>query len=783
VLGRVPEVVLQQGRCGVRRILIVMTACALLAPGAALAESGGWEIFVDASAINRIDCVGDSIWCSTRGGILIFNLGDSSFVQHLGGLAFRSTDVSGVARDDRGSVWASFTTSGVARIDHFGSAQPSVKLYSSTIDGLMSDSVACIASAGNDVYYGSTGGIAKFYDNLHSLEPVLSDSLEGVSVRDLLVRGDTLWIACERGVARFLRSTFNFTMYRIGSATSLCAHSGAIHVAGADGVQRFDGSAWVSLGRPGGFVPLAVASGAGTLYCVTNASAYRRDGSSWTDITANMKGLFSQKYTIWSGFNTVKTIAVDPRGTAWVAGLEAQINRGSYLSAYRSNSWINKAPENLSQNGIVAVSIAPGQGVWASTRYFGISYRSNAGRWTTYSKMRTPADEAGLTYYLNNIALLYDSQGYLWCGAFLDLDRVKINDPFIKTDDEWAHYALNEGTITTNRFVRAKEDPEGNRWFLSDDVLGGEGQLGINILKADGTAWLSVTPSTAPGMAGGSVFDVSFGAGGVAYLALRGYGVQAWYTGGYDWAELSDLASDGWNTLIEPGDLASKELYAVESGSDGAVWVGTASGLVRWQRGAIDSFTVKTSPGERGLVGAAVFDLEFDGAGNLWVGTEQGLNKITPDGAIEAFTSVDAWKGDLYPSSVISPLPSPVCGSLVYDRTGNVLWIGTANGLVRFDVTPVPPVTESLSRMILYPNPVHISRGDGEVKISRISNPVSIRVYTIEGELVHSVDGVRDGERAWDLLTLNGFKARSGIYVVKVSDGRSTETRKIAIIR
>ena len=314
-------------------------------------------------------------------------------------------------------------------------------------------------------------------------------------------------------------------------------------------------------------------------------------------------------------------------------------------------------------------------------------------------------------------------------------------------------------------------------------MLGEQGQLGINILKADGTAWLSVTPATAPEMAGGSVFDVSFSAGGVAYLALRGYGVQAWYTGGFDWAHLSDLANDGWNTLIEPGDLASKDLFAVESGSDGAVWAGTASGLVRWKAGVIDSFTIKTSASERGLIGAAVFDLEFDGAGNLWVGTEQGLNKITPDGAIEAFTSAEAWKGDLYPSSVVSPLPSPICGSLACDRDDRILWIGTANGLARLDVTPPREVKEPLSRMILYPNPVHISRGDAEIKISRISNPVSIRVYTIEGQLVHSADGIRDGERAWDLLTLNGFKARSGIYVVKVSDGRSTETRKIAIIR
>jgi hypothetical protein len=85
--------------------------------------------------------------------------------------------------------------------------------------------------------------------------------------------------------------------------------------------------------------------------------------------------------------------------------------------------------------------------------------------------------------------------------------------------------------------------------------------------------------------------------------------------------------------------------------------------------------------------------------------------------------------------------------------------------------------------MILYPNPIHISRGDRSLKISRISGEVSIRVYTTEGELVHEAEGVTDGAQAWDLLTLNGFKARSGIYLVKVAKGGQSEVRKIAIIR
>jgi ligand-binding sensor domain-containing protein len=775
--------VLHQGGFDVKRILTVLAAFALLVPGVASAASGDWNIYVNASGINRITCVGDSIWCATRGGIVVFSLVDSSFVQHLDGLGFRSTDVSGVTRDDRGSVWASFTTSGIARIDRFGSDDPSVKLYSSTIDGLLSDSVTCVVAAGSDVYYGSRGGVAKFYDNLHSLEPVLSDSLEGVFVHDLLVRGDTLWVGCETGVARFLRGTFGYTMYRIGDVTSLCVHGGAVCAGGTSGVWRFDGSGWISLGQPGGLVPLAVAAGAGPLYSITVDKAFRLDGSSWTDITANMESMFSQTYTISSSFNVPKTIVVDSRGTLWLAGYESQIDRGAYLSAYLSNAWVNRAPVQLSQNGVVTLSLATGGGIWMSTRYFGISFRSNDDRWAVYSQMRTQSDPRGLSYFLNNIALLCDSQGYLWCSAWADLDRITINDPLDKGDDAWTHFALGTGTITANRFVRAAEDPAGNRWFLSDDEAGNQGLFGINIVSADGTSWLSINPNTVPQMAGGSVFDVAFAPGGVVFLALRGYGVQVWYTGGFDWAHLSDIATDGWSTIIRPEDLTSKELWSIERGDDDAVWVGTSAGLVRWKAGTIDSLTIKMNPGERGLIGAKVLDLEFDGARNLWVGTDLGLNKIAPDGTIEAFTSAEAWQGDLYPSSIISPLPSSVCQALKYDETTNFLWIGTTNGLARLDVTPARAREIPLSNMILYPNPIHISRGDNELKISRISGPVSIRVYTLDGELVHEADGVVDGGRAWDILTLNGFKVRSGIYLVKVSAGSQSEVRKIAVIR
>ena len=186
------------------------------------------------------------------------------------------------------------------------------------------------------------------------------------------------------------------------------------------------------------------------------------------------------------------------------------------------------------------------------------------------------------------------------------------------------------------------------------------------------------------------------------------------------------------------------------------------------------------------MIGSIVYDVEFDGAGNLWIATDGGLNMLDLEGNIEAFTSLDHWRTELqliYSSDVISPLPNHICKALQYDPVLDAMWIATHNGLVRLDVAPPPPERIDLSELILYPNPVHISRGDGELRVGRISGTISIRVFTITGELVHEAAGLENGDVAWDLLTINGFKARSGIYIVRIESEGRAEIRKVAVIR
>ena len=72
---------------------------ALAVPSSPSAGPGDWNVFLDPSAIVGIECIGDTLWCATNGGILLFDFGDSSFTQLMDGLSLRSGEITAVTFD------------------------------------------------------------------------------------------------------------------------------------------------------------------------------------------------------------------------------------------------------------------------------------------------------------------------------------------------------------------------------------------------------------------------------------------------------------------------------------------------------------------------------------------------------------------------------------------------------------------------------------------------------------------------------------------------------------
>ncbi|MCW5554086.1 MAG: ATP-binding protein [Verrucomicrobiae bacterium] len=98
----------------------------------------------------------------------------------------------------------------------------------------------------------------------------------------------------------------------------------------------------------------------------------------------------------------------------------------------------------------------------------------------------------------------------------------------------------------------------------------------------------------------------------------------------------------------------------------GQLWVGTQTGLWRWDGQSWKGYTLR-----QGLSSEVVRAIAEDAEGNLWVGTEGGgLNRLREE-QIVVFG-----KGE-------PGLPSHNVSSLLVDVEG-VLWIGTGGGLARF---------------------------------------------------------------------------------------------------
>ena len=156
----------------------------------------------------------------------------------------------------------------------------------------------------------------------------------------------------------------------------------------------------------------------------------------------------------------------------------------------------------------------------------------------------------------------------------------------------------------------------------------------------------------------------------------------------------------------DPASLSSDKAWSLVQTGDGAIWIGTASGLDRMRadgRGFDHVLVMGKRPEELGTVGA----LYVDPHGQLWVGSDNGVFRRDADGAFHAVRtelpgqSLDAWRiegngeevriASSYGLFVVGgddvarrigqgELPDTNVLSSMRDRAGR-LWVGTQRGL------------------------------------------------------------------------------------------------------
>lgn len=163
---------------------------------------------------------------------------------------------------------------------------------------------------------------------------------------------------------------------------------------------------------------------------------------------------------------------------------------------------------------------------------------------------------------------------------------------------------------------------------------------------------------------------------------------------------------DGYSAVIyhsdnAPGKLKSNKITAIHEDHSGFIWVGTqVGGLFRYDKAA-DLFTqfIHHNDSSESISNNSIWAIQEDRKHNLWIGTENGLNLYN--------YKRNSFQSFHYNANIQSSLSQSFITDLFLSSIGE-LWIGTENGLNR--LVPDAKGGYAFERIIYYENGVPSTR-------------------------------------------------------------------------
>lgn len=808
---RIPKVKGSAARLTAVLTATTVAAGILVQAGAALSGSR-WENHVNASLIWEIIYRDGELFMATNGGILIYNPSSGQFEQFHNTSGLPSSWLTSLRFDETGDLWVGTEDIGVLRVT-LGADGLSARSFSPLFQA--DPHITSLDLWDGEIVYGTVNGAGMFEGGLPGPTFSKPKGLPDDMVYDVFADGDYVWFATAGGAAVLDRLGF-ITPVPGGPPVARVVEKtdDAVWVGSDSGVWRMalSDSSWTQTG-PSAFRIHSLHWDGQTMWAGGTSAFFEYDSGAQEWLEYEMRQFYGPYGLGGSGVRgQVLGITRLPGGEVYFGATQEGKRHGCNLIRY-DGQLENLRPNNVAENRLDRLSYDVDGSIWVSCKGLGVGKLTPSGFWVNYN---TSIPEAGrLSSLYTNATLLADADGHKWFSTLTvddddhkPLDELDDKLDAVYANDEWTRRSLYSGggdTYGTLRPQRAVLDPAGNRWFLADvpDPLYGlpTDWHGIHILSRDKSEWLRVQPeTTGMEMRGKNISHVVF-RHDLVIIASRDYGVESWYTGGadggYDWQRLKDFNdNDIWGGEInarlerERELEQAKEVTALALRSDGVLWIGTDWGVYKYSPAGTFRWIRDKTGNEVGLLDSYVNFVALDHYENLWVATNLGLNRIArdDDNDIAAYTTAVGYqtlagRGAQYPPSVITPLAGELCTDLLLHPNDDRLYIATHGGLSILDIAPPPPQPTDLTKVYLYPNPVDGSRNHNELRIDNIDAPVTVEVYDLEGNLVHSQTATQSEDVVWDLTTRNGFFVASGTYLVRVDNGQSSVILPVAVIR
>jgi hypothetical protein len=230
------------------------------------------------------------------------------------------------------------------------------------------------------------------------------------------------------------------------------------------------------------------------------------------------------------------------------------------------------------------------------------------------------------------------------------------------------------------------------------------------------------------------------------------------------------------------GNLPGSNVFAIAEDLEGEIWVGTDEGVAVFYSPQ-DILTPEHSDAERILVdfdGYVQYLLEtesvkaiaVDGANRKWFGTERaGVFLLSADGTEQIYHFTED-NSPLFSNNITS--------IAINDDTGEVFF-GTAKGLISYK-SDATKGDSTNTDVYAYPNPVRPGY-NGPIAIKGLVKDASVKITDITGTVIYETRA-EGGQAIWDGHNFDGRQARTGVYLVFISndDGSTTMVTKILFI-
>lgn len=384
----------------------------------------------------------------------------------------------------------------------------------------------------------------------------------------------------------------------------------------------------------------------------------------------------------------------DSHGTFWI-----YYGAGNGLAIYDRTTNVvrrlayDEASSETSLSGVYSLIETSGGDIWLATMGSGL-LKLNRGSFTFDRYLHNPSDQRSLAAN-RAIALREDREGNIWVGLHSAAPNMFPSEraPFERL---WPLPKLPNklGESLVNTIL---EDQEGYVWFGASGALN---RLGPDRALTVHTPLGRDTPVeilTLLEGGDGKLWIGTLGAGLLAYDRETGEIASFRSEPGNDESISSDIVTriypagessfwiSTWNGLNRFDIKSSKfqryfrtnpahsAFFSIASDLEGHLWLGSTKGLARFSTSTGHFETYINEPmNELSLSNNTVNSVIVDSEQVVWVGTQNGLNRIKPPyDRVESFFDIDG-------------LPGNVVSCILEDEAGH-LWMSTNKGVARLN--------------------------------------------------------------------------------------------------